>query len=83
VLHHTWGPPARNFEREFQLAHECCADPQLPMEGVSVFVKAIEPGVAEFKGPASEFKTIDEFKTNLRSQLSSWLAGKDRAPTVL
>jgi|SRR5580658_4721376 hypothetical protein len=76
VLHHTWGPPTRNFEHDFQLANECCADPQLPMEGVSVFVKAIEPGAAEFKGPASEFKSIDEFKTSLRSQLSSWLAAK-------
>jgi len=79
VLHHTWGPPTRNFEREYQLANECCADPQLPMEAVSLFIKAIEPGVAEFKGSASEFKTMDEFKTSLRSQLSAWLAGKASA----
>jgi hypothetical protein len=76
VLHHSWGPSTRNFEREYQLAKECCADPHLPMEGMSVFVKAIEPGVAAFKGSASEFNNIDELKTGLRSQLSLWLAGK-------
>jgi hypothetical protein len=76
VLHHTWGPPTRNFEHDYQLANACCADAQLPMEGVAVFLKAIEPGAAEFKGSASEFKSMDEFKTCLRSQLSAWLASK-------
>lgn len=76
VLHHTWGPPTRNFEHDYQLANVCCADPQLPMEAVSVFIKATGPKVAEFKGSASEFKNIEEFKASLRSQLSFWLTAK-------
>jgi hypothetical protein len=78
ILQHTWGPPERSFEGPYRLAQECCADPQLPMKGVSVFFKApggreIEPAVAELKTDSFEFQTLDEFRTALRSQLSTWL----------
>jgi hypothetical protein len=73
VLDHTWGPATRNFEREYQLATECCS-------GVSVFFKApngrpIEPAVVQFKASQSavDFESLDDFKAQLRSQLSIWL----------
>jgi hypothetical protein len=80
LLHHTWGPATRNFERVYRLATECCADPRFPMKGVSLFLKApdgrqIEPGVAWLRESVSakHFGSLDELKTDLRSQLSVWL----------
>lgn len=83
VLHRSWGPPTRNFEREYQLANEYLADQQLPMEGIAVFRKATESGVVEFEGPTSEFKNIEEFKTSVRSQLSSWLVALNRHESAM
>jgi hypothetical protein len=86
VLHHTWGPAARNFEHQYQLAKQCCADPQLPMKGVSLFFKVpngrpVEPDVADLKESSAaaqdprfiDFEDLDDFRTRLRSQLSAWL----------
>jgi hypothetical protein len=80
ILQHTWGPPERSFEGSYRLALECCADPSLPMKGVSVFFKApdereLEPAVAQFKESTfgTDFQTLDDFRSGLRSQLSIWL----------
>jgi hypothetical protein len=74
LLQHTWGPPTRNFEHQYQLATQCC-------KGVSVFFKApnglhVEPSVADFResqNPIVEFQSLDDFRTALRSQLADWL----------
>ena len=75
VLQHTWGPPTRNFEHQYQLATQCC-------KSVSVMVKApnglpVEPSVAGFREsqnpPIVDFQSLDDFRTALRSQLSDWL----------
>jgi hypothetical protein len=79
ILDHTWGPPTRDFEHSYQLAKECCA-------GVSVFFKAptgrpVEPSVASLKEslsrarhpPLIDFEGLEDFKVQLRAQLSTWL----------
>lgn len=84
VLQNTWGPSTRNFEPDYNLACRLKDDPASLMEGVAMFFKAaneVEPGIAELKSPfqsqpkcaAYEFATLDEYKQQLRAQLSTWL----------
>jgi hypothetical protein len=81
ILEDSWGPPQKNFERDYALAMKCAADPALPMEDVAVFYKKpllpdrVEPAVNELKArlAAPEFEAVAEFKEQLRRQLSSWL----------
>ncbi len=82
VLEESWGPPQRNFEREYALAQKCLQDPELPMQDVALFFKKpllphrVEPDIAELKRaaqPSREFETIQEFERDLRTQLSAWL----------
>src|SRR5450759_4106633 len=35
----NWGPPERNFERDYQLALECRADPSQPMREIAFLLK--------------------------------------------
>jgi hypothetical protein len=81
VLEDTWGPPEKNFERDYALAQRCAADPELPMQDVAVLFKKpllphkVEPAVAELKSGsgAPEFETPGEFRRQLRAVLSAWL----------
>jgi len=85
VLHETWGPSFRNFEREYKLAHKLRAEGG-DMKDLAVFFKAagdreIEPAVSKFRAalaanggpPALEFAEPSEFQDQLRAQLSAWL----------
>lgn len=48
VLEDTWGPPQRNFERDYALASQCVGDPSLPMHEVAVlFKKPLVPNQVE------------------------------------
>jgi hypothetical protein len=90
VLEDTWGPPQRNFERDYALARKCAADPDLPMQEVAVLFKKpllphqVEPGVLELKRQldAPEFDTLQEYSLELRRVLSRWLAGVPSAASV-
>ena len=86
VLQNSWGPATRNFEPDYNLACLLKDEPGSPMEGVAVFFKAangleIEPGVQQLKSSlqtmqecaSTEFANLDEFKRQLRAQLSNWL----------
>ena len=86
VLQNTWGPPERNFESDYNLACRLKAEPDAPMEGVAVFFKAangleVEPGILQLKSSAPsqlgcsvyEFGSLDEYKQQLRDQLTAWL----------
>jgi hypothetical protein len=87
VLEDTWGPPEKNFERDYALASKCVADPNLPMQAVAVLFKKpllphqVEPGVLELKGkldadnsqPHATFDTIEEYQRQLHHLLSGWL----------
>jgi hypothetical protein len=87
VLHHTWGPPTRNFESEYQLACLLMADPAEALDGIAVFFKAadslqiVEPGILQLKSSlqsqqhpqAFEYAGLDDYKLQLRAQLSDWL----------
>jgi hypothetical protein len=87
VLEDSWGPPEKNFERDYALASQCAADPEMKMEGVAVFFKKplvphqVDPRVVEFKQhlaagngpPPQDFADLKEYKLKLRAQLSEWL----------
>jgi hypothetical protein len=87
VLQHTWGPQERNFKCDFDMAWHLKSDPGFPMEGVALFFKAadgfdVEPGILQLKSSMQsqpgcaiyEFASLDEYKQQLRDQLSAWLA---------
>jgi hypothetical protein len=82
VLEDTWGPPEKNFERDYALALRCAADPALPMREVAVLCKRpllphrVEPEVAELKRrlDSPDFVSIAEFEQRLRDLLSRWFA---------
>jgi hypothetical protein len=44
ALKDDWGPVERNFRDDYRLAMACRADPQLPMEGVALLLKASPDG---------------------------------------
>lgn len=87
LLEDTWGPPQKNFERDYAIACKCAADPNLPMEEVAVFFKKpllphqVEPSVIELKqkleaeniGPHADFDTVGEFGQQLHQLLAKWL----------
>ncbi len=86
VLQNTWGPPTRNFEPDYSLACRLKDDPASQMEGVAVLFKAadglqIEPGIQQLKSSlqgrqdraSSQFASLDEYKQQLQTQLSTWL----------
>ena len=87
LLEDTWGPPERNFERDYTLATKCIVDPALPMQDVAVLFKRplvahqVDPRVSEFRQELEtktspcyhDFDDLDDFKTKLRAQLSEWL----------
>lgn len=88
LLEETWGPPERNFERDYALALRCLEDPEMPMQEVAVMFKKplvphqMDPRIEELKQklerdgsrPLLEFDTIPEFERQLYELLSTWLA---------
>lgn len=87
VLEDTWGPPEKNFERDYALACKCVADPNLPMHQVAVLFKKplvphqVEPSVVDLQKhlesghehPHANFETLDEFRDHLYRLLAAWL----------
>lgn len=76
VLSEDWGPAARNFRNDYQLALQCVADPSLPMHSVAVLAKKdpsgapLAPGLPE---PKVTFSTLAEFDECVNSLLADWL----------
>lgn len=72
-----WGPPERDFERDYRLALACRADPALPMRETAFLWQTPPEGAAVPAGlpaPTAMFSRTDEFKTHARALLSEWLA---------
>jgi|SRR5882672_10303393 len=92
VLHNNWGPPAKNFEREYNLAWQLKADPASLMEDVALFFKVadgveVEPVILQLRSSAQqqdcsthEFASLEEYKQQLRAQLSAWLRAVEDEP---
>jgi hypothetical protein len=76
-----WGPPERDFEREYALARLCKSDPGSPMLSVDVMLRILldsrPPGIADdllARGiPYGVFRDVDEFRVKLQTTLSAWL----------
>ncbi len=86
MLEDGWGPPQRDYERDWALARRCAADPELPMREAVVFFKApllphkVDPSIAELKqslltdgSPYFQFDTLARFREELRAMLTRWL----------
>jgi hypothetical protein len=86
VLQNTWGPRERSFENDYDLARRLHTDPGSSMKGVALFFKAAdgleaEPEILRLKSSvqsqpdraAYEFASLEEYKRQLRNQLSEWL----------
>ncbi len=87
VLDDTWGRYEKNFERDYRLAMECAADPNLPMAEVAVLFqdrtdgRPPEPAVAEFRRELSEgkgpryasFSNREEYRERLWAFFAGWL----------
>ena len=76
-----WGPPERNFQRDYQLALEHCANPALPMRDVALLVRspASQPSAfaVELAGagyPAVAFADVEDFICVVRGRVSQWLS---------
>jgi len=71
----NWGPEARNFERDYELAQVCAADPALPMRETAILVKKPLSGrtLPPVLDQAPQFSTVDEFRALVRQLLSTWL----------
>jgi hypothetical protein len=93
ILNDTWGPPARNFEREYGLALQLKDDPAAAMEEVAIFFKAangprLDSGILQFRSsaqsqrdcPTYEFASLEEYQRQLRVQLSAWLRAVEDEP---
>lgn len=87
VLEDSWGPPARDFEKDWAYAQRCISDPDLPMQEAAILFKApllphkVDPPFAEFKqallstpGPHAAFESLAEYKAKLRALLDGWFA---------
>lgn len=86
VLRETWGGPQRSFEKSYELATKCAADPAMLMREVVLLSKTLPPDVqpepavlrARQEGPASgvrtlEFPDVETFSNLLRTLLGEWL----------
>ncbi len=68
LLEDTWGPPHANYERDYQLALQCLADPALPLRHVAVFFKTPSPGRPPEPAPpepAPPEPAMEEFRRKL------------------
>lgn len=81
LLEDSWGPPQKNFEREYALARQYEADAALPMQEVAVLFKKpllphkVETDVSELKQALSgeEFGSLEDFRKQLWELLAGWL----------
>ena len=86
VLQHTWGPPEKNCESDYHLACRLQDDPGSPVEQIALFFRTadgleVEPGILQLKSSlqsqpgraAYEFASLEDYKRQLRNQLSEWL----------
>jgi hypothetical protein len=87
VIEDSWGPPQRDFERDWAMAQRALADPALPMRETVVLFKApllphkVDPAIVELKnnllraeGPHAAFDDPRQFQKLLRTLFSRWLA---------
>jgi hypothetical protein len=72
-----WGPPERNFARDYRLAVACRDDASRPMRDVAMLWEKAADGSAVPDGlpqPAAEFSTTDEFRRRVGALLTAWLS---------
>jgi hypothetical protein len=76
LLEENWGPEARNFRHDYQLALRCVDDPALPMRSVAVLEKRDPAGrqpAESLPEPRATFSTLTEFDDCVTALLSEWL----------
>ncbi len=78
-----WGPPERNFEQDYRLALDCCANPVLPMKEVLLLLCSLVGQPSLFAAELSaagyaptSFADVEAFQRLIRQRLSAWLAAE-------
>jgi hypothetical protein len=87
AIDEDWGPKERDFERDYRLAVQCIADPDLPMSQTRILLRTRPDGTPLPFGATLEaagfskidYTTVDDFKRIVRGLLCEWLPG-DVAP---
>jgi len=87
VLEDSWGPPQRDYERDWALVQRFIADPELPMRDAVILFRSpllphkVDPAIVELKqnllsrgGPHASFDNLEQFKAILSPLFSRWLA---------
>jgi hypothetical protein len=77
TLSDGWGPPERNFERDYRLALACRDNPALPLREAAFLWRTAGEESALPSGlpkPCAQFATLDEFRLQARELLNRWLA---------
>ena len=85
----SWGPPERNFERDYRLALACAAEAALPMQQAVILLRTQPDGspspfaaILDAAGlPHTPFTTIDDLQQVLLGIFAEWLAAES-APAV-
>ena len=86
VIEDSWGPPQRDFERDWAFAKNCQADASMPMQETILLFKTpllphkVDAAIVELKqaslsceGPHASFDNVDQLQTILRTLFSRWL----------
>ena len=89
VIEDTWGPPQRDYERDWALAQTCLDDPSMPMKEAVMLFKApllphkVDPAIIELKKTlpdAPTFETPQQLGELLKPMFTRWL-GSETCPS--
>jgi hypothetical protein len=77
MLGDEWGPVERNFRWDYELATECMADPEMPMQDIAVLRK-VKPGASattagDLPKTRAMFYTAAECTECLNTLFRAWL----------
>lgn len=76
VMGKDWGPPERNFQRDYERACQYRSDPTKAMYDVICLAPTTPHSEkpSDMPAPLATFSTIEEFKERIRFLLSAWMA---------
>ena len=74
VMGTDWGPPERNFQRDYERALHYLDDPAKAMRDVVCLASTTPDGELQegMPLPSGKFSNIEEFKQHVRHLLSTW-----------
>ena len=81
-----WGPPERDFQRDYRLALDYLRDVSLPMQSVNLLLRDVPEDASPFASELSArgisfatFTGLDDFREQAWQLFSSWRRGEETA----